>query len=131
MRLLIDTNVLISSFVFDGRPLNLLYTLFAKGYALYVSEYIDAEFREKVAQKWKSRERKILDEYERLGIPMLKSTENVYRVLRDADDDPILSDAIDHDIDIILSGDKDFLDAGLEHPKVMSVSMLYELLSED
>ena len=131
MRLLIDTNVLISSFVFDGRPLNLLYTLFAKGYALYVSEYIDAEFREKVAQKWKSRERTILDEYERLGIPMLKSTENVYRVLRDADDDPILSDAIDHDIDIILSGDKDFLDAGLEHPKVMSVSMLYELLSED
>ena len=131
MRLLIDTNVLISSFVFDGRPLNLLYTLFAKGYALYVSEYIDAEFREKVAQKWKSRERTILDEYERLGIPMLKSTENVYRVLRDAEDDPILSDAIDHDIDIILSGDKDFLDAGLEHPKVMSVSMLYELLSED
>ena len=123
MKLLIDTNVLISAFVYDGRPLRLIDALFRRGDAIFVSEYIDAEFREKIAEKWKQHEREILKAYERIQIPVLKSTEKVYRVLRDVDDDPILSDAMYHNVDIILSGDKDFLEAGLKHPKVMSVSV--------
>ena len=48
--------------------------------------------------------------------------------LRDAKDIPVLSDALFHNADIILSGEKDFIEAELEHPLVLSPSMLYDYL---
>lgn len=41
---------------------------------------------------------------------------------------PVLSDALYHNIDLILSGDKDFLDAGLEKPLIYSPAMLLDYL---
>lgn len=40
----------------------------------------------------------------------------------------VLSDALYHNIDLILSGDKDFLDAGLEKPLIYSPAMLLDYL---
>ena len=74
MRILIDTNVLISAFVFGGKAGKLM-------------------------------------------------------ELRDKKDIPILCDALFHNVDIILSGDKDFLEAGLDNPLVFSPSMLFDYLS--
>jgi predicted nucleic acid-binding protein len=48
--------------------------------------------------------------------------------LRDAKDIPVLSDALFHHADIILSGDKDFIEADIERPLVFSPSMLYDYL---
>ena len=42
--------------------------------------------------------------------------------IRDAKDQPILNAAIVSDVDIILTGDKDFLSLGLERPKCMTVA---------
>lgn len=40
----------------------------------------------------------------------------------------ILCDVLFHSVDIILSGDKDLIEAELEHPRVISPSMLYDYL---
>lgn len=48
MKVLIDTNVLISAFVFGGQPRELLLKLFEIGAVVYVSEFIDNEFRAKL-----------------------------------------------------------------------------------
>ena len=40
--------------------------------------------------------------------------------IRDAKDRPILRAAINADADILLTGDKDFLESGLERPKAMT-----------
>ncbi|MBO7380710.1 MAG: hypothetical protein J6U05_03440 [Neisseriaceae bacterium] len=48
--------------------------------------------------------------------------------LRDKKDIPVLSDAIYHQMDIILTGDKDFLLADLEKPLVLSPAMMNEFL---
>ena len=40
--------------------------------------------------------------------------------IRDAKDRPILRAAINADVDILLTGDKDFLASGLERPKAMT-----------
>ena len=40
--------------------------------------------------------------------------------IRDIDDRPILRAAVAADVDIIVTGDKDFLEAGLTKPKTMS-----------
>ena len=40
--------------------------------------------------------------------------------VRDADDRPILRAAIEAKTDVLLTGDKDFLESGLETPKILS-----------
>jgi hypothetical protein len=40
----------------------------------------------------------------------------------------VLSDALFHQVDVILSGDKDFLEADLEYPLVLSPATMLEFL---
>ena len=65
-----------------------------------------------------------------LTLPFIfcESSEIQYRNLRDEKDIPILNDALYYDVDVILSGDKDFIEADLEHPFVFSPSMMYEYM---
>ena len=51
MKIMLDTNVLISALVFGGKTGRLLNMLFGLEHELYVSEYIDQEFKEKL-MKW-------------------------------------------------------------------------------
>jgi uncharacterized protein len=44
------------------------------------------------------------------------------KLISDPGDHPILNAAIISDVDIIISGDRHFLDLKMEHPKTMSVS---------
>lgn len=57
-----------------------------------------------------------------------ESTTETFGNLRDTKDVPILSDAIFHNVDILLSGDKDFLEAKITSPRVMSPSLMWEML---
>ena len=52
MKIMLDTNVLISAMIFGGKTGRLLSMLFDSEHKLYVSEYIDKEFKEKLAMKW-------------------------------------------------------------------------------
>ena len=75
--------------------------------------------------------RKITRSMTKADFLFLTSTDKQYGKLRDKKDVPVLSDAIYYDVDVILSGDKDFLEAGLEHPAVKSVSELWDFLGFD
>ena len=130
MKILIDTNVLISAIVFRGRPREFLVKLRADGHSLFVSAYIEAELRRIFERKWPGRAEKLFHEYLSLGLKRLSSTPETYGALRDSNDVPILSDAIFYDMDIILTGDRDFLEAGLTRPKAMSVSTLSAYLEK-
>ena len=44
----------------------------------------------------------------------------VESLIRDHQDRPILRAAIEAHADILLTGDKDFLESGVEHPKIMT-----------
>lgn len=129
MRILIDTNVLISAFVFGGKAGKLMELLFDRNYELLVSEYVDAEFKEKLELKWADKAQKVYALYRTLPFSFCKSARERLSLIRDEKDIPVLSDARLHNADIILSGDKDFLEAGLEKPQVFSPSMLYDFLS--
>lgn len=48
------------------------------------------------------------------------------KLIRDAEDQPILNAAIVSDVDIILTGDKDFLSLEMEHPRCMTVGQFLE-----
>lgn len=97
---MLDTNVLISALIFGGKAGKLLGLLFDSEHELY----------------------------RKLDIHFCSSTKELFGNLRDAKDIPVLSDAIYHNIDLILSGDKDFLEAGLKYPLIYSPSMMLEYL---
>ena len=128
MKIMLDTNVLISALVFGRRAGKLLNMLFESEHELYVSEYIDQEFQEKLKEQWPAKAERVYDLYRQLDIRFCKSTEERLGELRDRKDIPVLSDALYHEMDIILSGDKDFLEADLERPIVYSPSMMLEYL---
>lgn len=128
MRVLIDTNILISAFIFQGRPRSLVFRLLEERHEVLVTSYIDSEFYRKLNQKWPQTADVIYSNYKQLPFSFRESTSKRLGSLRDAKDIPVLSDALVYDVDIILTGDRDFLDAGLEYPKVMTVSELWEQL---
>lgn len=131
MRILIDTNVLISAFVFGGKAGKLMELLFDRNYELLVSEYVDAEFKAKLELKWTDKAQKVYALYHTLPFSFCESAQERLGTLRDEKDIPVLSDARLHKADVILSGDKDFLEAGLEKPQVFSPAMLYDFLSKN
>jgi putative PIN family toxin of toxin-antitoxin system len=128
MKIMLDTNVLISALIFGGQAGKLLHMLFESDYELYVSDYIDKEFKAKLDIKWPDKSEKVYNLYHQLNINFCSSTSEKLGELRDKKDIPVLSDAIYHGIDLILSGDKDFLESGLEHPLIYSPTMMLEYL---
>ena len=128
MKILIDTNVLISAFVFGGKAGCLLELLFDSNYTLLISDYVDSEFKSKLEEKWSQKAEKVYSLYHTLPFVFCESSPTQQGDLRDKKDIPVLSDALYHEADIILSGDKDFLEADLEKPLVYSPAMMYEFL---
>lgn len=64
----------------------------------------------------------------RLDTNFCRSTKEVSGYLRDVKDVPVLSDAPFHQIDVILTGDKDFSEAESERPLIYSPAMMLEYL---
>lgn len=126
MRVMLDTNVLISAFVFRGKVRKVLDILFETNCKVYVSEYVDAEFKHILNEKWASRAEKIYSFYRSTDFIFCASTSETFGQLRDEKDIPVLSDAIYHGVDILLTGDKDFLEANIEQPQIISPSELLE-----
>lgn len=126
MRIMLDTNVLISAFVFGGKVRETLIKLFEANCDIYVSEYVDDEFKRILDEKWTARAEKIYTLYRSMDFVFCSSTSETLGHLRDEKDIPVLSDAIYHGADILLTGDKDFLDADIEKPLILAPSDLFE-----
>lgn len=126
MKILLDTNVIISAILFRGRSRTLLAKLLESNHELYVSEYIDSEFKAKLMQKWPSKSEQAYQLFHQLNIHFVNSTSELNGELRDKKDIPVLSDARFHHIDVILTGDKDFLESDLDTPVILSPSMMMD-----
>lgn len=129
MKIMLDTNVLISAFVFGGQTGELLERLWEMDEQLYVSEYIDQEFKAKLEMKWPLKAERVYQLYHKLNIVFCESTSEILGELRDKKDVPVLSDAIYHKVDVILTGDKDFLESDVEQPLIFSPGMMTDYLN--
>lgn len=61
-----------------------------------------------------------------MSYELIPAVDHAEKLIRDAKDQPILNAAIVSDVDIILTGDKDFLSFDLEHPECMTVAQFLE-----
>ena len=120
MRILIDTNILISGLYFHGLPKKLLREIDLEKFKICVNEEIIAEYTDKIDNKF-SKSKYILDKDLREKIfSSFKNFNKVsdLKICRDPDDDKFINCAIDAKAIYIVSGDNDLLDiknfAGIE-----------------
>ena len=123
MRIMLDTNVLISALLFPGSKMDAMMSCIFTRHQLVLSSYVVDELKHVVRRKFPGREtatNKLL---------MMMSFEYVYTPneiesglfdIRDGKDYPVLYTAIIEDVDILVTGDKDFSDIDIEKPKIMT-----------
>ena len=126
MRVLIDTNVLISAALY---PNSTPYHAYVKA-ATYPNRGLICEqnvdemkriFNKKFPDRIAALDRFLSVALLTLELVPMPVDETLSEAkIRDVKDRPILRAAINADADILLTGDKDFLESGLEKPKAMT-----------
>lgn len=126
MRILIDTNVLFSALLFPhSKPAQaLLYAV--DHHEIVLCDRNIAELRDILKRKAP----KYLPDAEvliaELPYELIPAVDHAEKLIRDAKDQPILNAAIVADVDVILTGDKDFLSLEMEHPRCLTVAQFLE-----
>lgn len=129
MRIMLDTNVLISALLFSGARMDSMMDYIFTNHQLVLSSYVVDELKNVVRRKFPGREIAINK------LLMMMSFEYVYTPseiesglfdIRDVKDYPVLYTAIIEDVDILVTGDKDFSDIDIEKPEIMSPAQFME-----
>ena len=123
MRIMLDTNVLISALLFPGTRMDTMMNNIFMEHQLVLSSYVVEELKRVVQRKFPGKETyvgKMLLKmsYEYVYTPEEFDTELFH--IRDMKDYPVLYTAIIEDIDILITGDKDFSDIEIDKPEIMT-----------
>ncbi len=133
MRLLIDTNILISAALFpDSVPARAFTKAVTPPHEAVVCEYSLDEMRRVFNRKFPHR----LDGFERfvssltLAVKIVSTPDQKVRVagesaIRDVNDRPIFRAAVNAHVDAIITGDKDFLESGIPRPQSLTASEFF------
>ena len=134
MRVLIDSNTLISAaYSRDSTPHKAYQKAVEPPYQGLVCEKSLEEFRRVFNRKFpdkipafESFIATVLPVVEIIPVPMSQHPDE--EKIRDTDDRPILRAAIKAGADILLSGDKDFLESDVTTPRIMTAAQFLKLL---
>lgn len=130
MRVLIDTNILISAALFpQSVPSQAYMKAVTPSHDAVVCDYSMDELRRAYNRKFIHR----IKDFERFVSQLTLSVEIVSTppyeeqarnedAIRDVNDRPILRAAIAAKVDVLLTGDKDFLESGITDPKIITAT---------
>ena len=129
MRVMLDTNILISAFIFKSKKMNELIYKLSKEHEIVICSYTIEELKELIDSKFRVSQ-KDLDEFLKdFPFDLVYSPTNVENKLfniRDKDDYIILHTAIIEDVDVFITGDKDFDNVDIDKPEIMRASDFLE-----
>ena len=125
MKVMLDTNILVSAFVFKSKKMNELIYKLSTEHEIVICSYTIEELKELIDTKFKVTQ-KDLDEFLK-DFPFIlvyspTTVENKLFEIRDKDDYIILHTAIIEDIDVFITGDKDFNDIDIDKPEIMNTT---------
>ena len=130
MRVMVDTNVIISAILKEGSLPDLVMNEVCKNHELILCDYIISESYE-VAKRRFPLKIQVLDKlfaklrYELVPAPRLGEIH-----IKDIKDQPILNAAIEYNVDILITGDKHFLELDVEIPQICTPSGYRDLYLE-
>jgi probable toxin-antitoxin system toxin component, PIN family len=126
---MLDTNILVSAFVFKSKKMNELIYKLSVEHEIVICSYTIEELKELVDTKFKVTQ-KDLDEFLK-DFPFIlvyspTTVENKLFEIRDKNDYIILHTAIIENVDVFITGDKDFNDVDIDKPEIMNVTEFLE-----
>lgn len=123
MRVMLDTNVLISALLFPSKQMDVLFEKIVANHTLVLSSYVINEVHMVVERKFPNKIQ-VIDRllsnmsYELVYTPKIIS--EIIAEIIDPKDYPILYTAIKEEIDVLITGDKDFYDLKIDRPEIIS-----------
>lgn len=125
MRIMFDTNVLLSSILFPSKRFSQMLEYISQNHRLVLSSFVMEELfavtRRKFPEKQKVIDRFLTDlSYEYVYTP--HQMKGGLFEIRDPNDYPVLYTAVIENIDILITGDKDFTSLIIEKPQILTPS---------
>ena len=123
MRIMFDTNVLISMILFPGISFQKMLDFITRRHQLVLSSFVVDELFSVVERKFPGKKKAIDEFLSNLAYELVYTPHHmpggVFEI-RDVKDYPVLYTAIIENVDIFITGDKDFLDVNIEIPEIMT-----------
>lgn len=128
MKILADTNILISALLFPRSKPALALLDAARNHELVLSDRNIYELRDVLGRKAPHALPDVDVFLAELGYELVVAPEYPQKLISDPKDQPILNAAILADVDIIISGDKHFLKLDLERPRTMTAAQFLTMI---
>ena len=129
MKVMLDTNILVSAFVFKSKKMNELIYKLSTEHEIVICSYTIEELKELVDTKFKVTQNDLdefLKDFPFILVYSPTTVENKLFEIRDKDDYIILHTAIIEDVDVFITGDKDFNDIDIDKPEIMNATEFLE-----
>ena len=111
MKIVLDTNILISAFIFGGKPRQVLSFVLEKKIQAFISPILIAEFFDVVNKKFDlSAQELALTKTQIQNKFAIVHPKSEIKILRDDDDNRVLEAALEGGCSYIVTGDSDLLD---------------------
>lgn len=129
MRIMLDTNILISLLFFPNQRMNSMMQYIFRNHKLVLSSFVVDELKAVASRKFPNKVKAIDNLLRQISFELVYTPteieENLFEI-RDIKDYPVLYTAIIEDVDILITGDKDFSDIALERPEILTPSHFIE-----
>jgi len=125
MRVMLDTNILISAFVFQSRKIYVVINHIIIHHELVLPSYVVDELKDVVSRKFPKMAGELDEFLTTLSFTLAYSPRLIPTgmfVIKDISDAPILYSAIIESIDVLITGDKDFDNVTVDKPVIMTVA---------
>ena len=127
---MLDTNVIISILVFDSKKLKKMLKIITDNYKLILSSYVLYELDEVIKRKFKNKKYDLDEFLYNIPFDIYYTPETIinknFMGIRDIKDAPVLFSSIMSDVDILITGDKDFENLDIEKPEILSPTEFLE-----
>lgn len=123
-----DTNVLISMVLFPGKQFERILDYVTKNHKLVLSSFVIEELFAVVERKFPEG-RKTIDSfltdltYDLVYTPY-NMPDGLFKI-RDVNDYPVLYTAVIENVDVLITGDKDFLEVDIDAPEILTPAAFF------
>jgi putative PIN family toxin of toxin-antitoxin system len=129
-----DTNVLISGFLFPNSVPGKVIRHVAERERLVLATYIIEELRRVFQKKFSDKVENLERYIEREEFELFATPHDLHNVavpsIRDVKDEPVLASAILADVDILITGNKDFTGVEIARPAILSPAAFLKLFDQ-